>query len=217
MTIPPPAGNPPPDQPVVVEPGFEAVVQSFWQKNRSLILGICVVALLTIIVREGLQYYAANREEALRREYARVSGRPEQLTAFAAAHADHALGGVAYLELADARYIAADYGKAGENYQKAAGILKNSILLGRAKLGAAMSQLNAGQQAAAETELKAISAEATLPRGARAEAAYHLATLARDAGNAAEVGRLVGEINKIDPTGVWAQRAAILMGPQAQL
>jgi predicted negative regulator of RcsB-dependent stress response len=216
MTIPPPAGNPPPEQPVIVEPGFEVAVQSFWEKNRRLILTACAVALLAIVGREGWQYLEAEREQEVRGEYARASGQPERLAAFAAANANHALAGVAYLQIADSKYAAADYKQAAENYKKASAVIKNSILLGRAKLGAAMSQLNGGEQPAAESALKAISSDAALPRAARAEAAYHLATLAQEAGNAAEVARLVGEINKIDASGAWAQRAASLLGSPAR-
>jgi hypothetical protein len=216
MTIPPPAGNPPPEQPVIVEPGFEVAVQSFWEKNRRFILAACAVALLAIVGREGWQYLEAEREQGVREEYARTASQPERLATFAAANPDHALAGVAYLQIADSKYAAADYRQAGENYKKAAGAIKNSILLGRARLGAAMSQLNGGEQPAAESALKAISIDAALPRATRAEATYHLATLALQAGNSAEVARLVGEINKIDASGAWAQRAASLLASQSQ-
>jgi hypothetical protein len=218
MTIPPPAGHQTPDQPVTaIEPGFEVALQAFWDKNRKLVLAVCIAALLVIIGREGWQYYAAQREQSVRAEYARIADRPEQLVAFAAANADHVLAGVAYLQIADSKYVAADYRSAADNYKKAAAIVKNAGLLGRAKLGAAMSQLNAGDQAASEAALKAISADATLPRGTRAEATYHLATLAHDAGNASEVGRLLAEMNKIDANGIWAQRATALLAAQPGL
>jgi hypothetical protein len=74
-----------------------------------------------------------------------------------------------------------------------------------------MSQLNAGDKTAAEAALKAIGTDTALDKGVRAEATYHLASLAREAGNTAEVGRLVGEIGKIDPAGVWSQRATALV------
>lgn len=219
MTIPPPAGHQTPtsEQPATIEPGFEVAMHAFWEKNRKLVLTLCVVALLVIIGREGWQYYATQQEQSVREQYARVADRPEQLAAFAAANAEHPLAGVAYLQIADAKYVASDYRSAADNYKKAAAIIKNAGLLGRAKLGAAMSQLNAGDQAGAETALKTISADTALPHGSRAEASYHLATLANDAGNAAEVGRLLAEINKIDANGVWAQRAATLLAAKTGL
>jgi hypothetical protein len=214
MTTTPPVENKPQDQAAPIQPGLEVTMQVFWEKNRSLILGLCVVALLAVIGREGWAYYAAGQERDVREAYARTADRPEQLASFAKAHEGHALAALAYLRIADQRYAANDYRQAQENYAKAAGGLKNPALLGRARLGGAMSQLNAGDKAGAEAALKAIGADAGLAKGVRAEATYYLAAQAHEAGNAAEVTRLAGEIGKIDPSGVWSQRAtALLVGP----
>ena len=207
--------NPPVEQqsenkPVVVEPGFEVAAQAFWEKNRTLIFGLCAVALLAIIGVKGWEYFAAQHEESVRSDFAKAGDRPEQLAAFAAANADHTLAGVAFLRVADAKYAAGDYRAAQENYSKAATALKVPALSGRARMGAAMSQLNSSDKAAGEAALKAIASDATLLKGTRAEADYHLATVAHEAGNATEVGRLVIEINKLDGTSLWAERAATL-------
>lgn len=218
MNIPPPAGHQPPEQAAApAQPGFEEAAQAFWEKNRSLILMACAAALLVIIGREGWHFYAANQEQEVRAAYARADDRPEQLAAFAKTHAGHALAAVASLRIADQRYAAGDYRQALESYNQAVTGLTNAALLGRARMGAAMSQLNSGDKAAAETALKAISADAALTKGVRAEAAYHLASLAQEAGNAAEVSRLVSEIGKIDPAGVWSQRATMLVVNQPTL
>jgi predicted negative regulator of RcsB-dependent stress response len=213
----PPAENQSKVQPAaVIEPGFEIAAHAFWEKNRRLILLVCAIGLLAIIGRESWQYFAAQHEQGVRDDYARAADRPEQLAAFAAANSGHALSGVAYLRLADAKYTAADYRLAADNYNKAAASLKNSALLGRAKIGAAMSQMNNGDKAAGEAGLKGISADATLPKSVRAEATYHQASLASEAGNAAELSRLVAEAGKIDAGGVWAQRATILLAGKSE-
>ena len=212
MTTNPSAENQSPVQPTAaIEPGFEISAHAFWEKNRSFILMVCAAALLAIIGREGWQYYAAQQELGVRHDYARVADRPEQLAVFAGANAGHVLAGVAYLRLADTKYAAADFRSAMENYNKAAASLKHSALLGRAKIGAAMSQINGGDKSTGEAALKGIGADATLPKNVRAEATYHLATLAFDAGNAAEVSRLVTEVGKIELSGMWAQRATALL------
>jgi predicted negative regulator of RcsB-dependent stress response len=212
MITPPSAEKQPQDQSAVaIEPGFEIALHAFWERNRSVILAVCVAALLVILGREGWQYFATQHEQGVREEYAKVADRPDQLAAFAAANSDHALAGVAYLRLADSKYAAGDFRAAAEHYQKAAASLKNSALLGRAKVGAAMSLLNGGDKAAGETALKAIGNDVTLPTSARVEADYHLATLALEAGNAAEVSRLVAETGKIDAGNVWSQRATALL------
>ncbi len=211
MTTNPPAENQPQAQPATIEPGFGIAAQAFWEKNRQLVLMVCIASLLVVIGREGWQYYSKQHELSVRNDYAKVADRPEQLAAFAGANAGHALAGVAYLRIADTKYAAGDFRSAAENYTKAAASLNNPALLGRAKIGAAMSQINSGDKTAGETALKAVGAGAALPKSIRAEAVYHLATLAYDSANAAEVSRLVTEIGKIDAAGIWSQRATLLL------
>lgn len=212
MTTNPPVENQSQSQPAAAAPesGFEIAVQEFWQKYRTLVLAVVVLGLLVIVGREGWQYFAAQREESVRVDYAKAGDRAEQLTAFAAANSGHELAGVAYLRVADLKYTAGDYRAALENYNKAIANLKVVAVLGRARLGAALSQLNSGDKAASEAALKAIAADASLLKPARAEASYHLAAIAYEAGNQAEVSRLVGEINKLDTAGIWIERAAAL-------
>jgi hypothetical protein len=210
MTTNAPAEKPSENPVAAIEPGFEVAAQAFWEKNRSLILAVCALALLAVIGREGWQYFAAQHEQSLQADFARAGDRPEQLTAFAAANAGHPLAGAAYLRVADAKYAAGDFRAAADHYTKAAADLKSVAFLGRARIGAALSQLNGGDKAAATTTLKAIAADAALLKATRAEATYHLAALAYEAGNKAEVDRLVGEVAKLDVSGLWAERAASL-------
>lgn len=207
-----PPANPTPEgtTPVYV-PSLETAVHGFWAKNRQLILVLCVVALLAIIGREAWQYFAASREQAVQAEYAKIADQTAKLEGFANANAGHALAGVAWLRLADEKFAAGDFKTAAAHYQKATASLKNAILLGRAKLGTAVSQLNGGDRAAGEAALKAVGADATLDKGVRAEATYHLATFAADAGKADEVKKLADEVSKIDPLSTWAQRATLLL------
>ncbi len=215
MTTTPPAENQTKDQAAPIEAGLEVAAHAFWEKNRQTILIACAILLVAVIGREGWFYYAAQHEASIREDFARAADRPEQLAAFASANAGHALAGVAYLQIADGKYTAGDFRGALENYNKAVAALKNPGLLARARVGAAMSQVNSGDKAAGEAGLKAVQADATLPKGARAEAGYHLATIALDAGNSQEVGRLASEIGKIDAGSIWSQRASLLLVGQA--
>ena len=210
----PPANQSPQGAAPVYQPSLETAVHAFWARNRQGILTVCAVALLAIVGREGWQYFAASREEGVQTEYAKIADQTARLAAFADAHTGHALAGIAYLRLADEKFSAGDYKTAATQYQKAAGSLQNEALLGRAKLGAAMSQINSGDQAAGEATLKAISADITLAKGARAEAAYQLASLAAAAGKMDEVKRLADEASKIDAANSWAQRATLLLVSQ---
>jgi predicted negative regulator of RcsB-dependent stress response len=207
-----PPANPTPEgtTPVYV-PTLETAVHGFWAKNRQFILALCVAALLAIIGREAWQYFAASHEQAVQAEYAKIADQTAKLEAFANANSGHALAGVAWLRLADEKFAAGDFKTAAAHYQKATASLQNAILLGRAKLGAAVSQLNGGDQAAGAAALKAVSADITLDKGVRAEATYHLATFAADAGKADEVKKLADEVSKIDPLSSWAQRTTLLL------
>jgi tetratricopeptide (TPR) repeat protein len=207
----PPANQTPEGTTPVYQPVFETAVQSFWAKNRQGILILVAVALLAIVGREAWQWMADSREHELRADFAKTGDQPAKLEAFANSHAGHPLAGVAFLRIADDKFTAGDYKAAAAAYQKATASLQNPVLLGRARVGAAISQISGGDTAAGETALKAIGADATLDKGTRAEATYHLAALAADAGKADDVKKLAEEISKIDATSSWAQRATILV------
>lgn len=195
----------------VVESGFEAQVHAFWEKNRNLILLACVVVLLAIVGREGWRYFSAMREKGVQEDYAKAANKADKLLLFADEHAGHVLAGVACLQVADQKFEAADYKQATTLYSKAAGNLKNEALLGRARLGAAMSQISSGEKAAGEAALKTLGTDQSLLKSVRAEATYHLALLAYEEGKTDEVKRLIAEISKIDLGGTWSQRATALL------
>ncbi|MBI2496373.1 MAG: tetratricopeptide repeat protein, partial [Opitutae bacterium] len=137
-----PHGEKPADAPVV-EPGFEIAVHEFWDRNRNFILMLCAAALLVIAGREGWQYFANAREKDLQADYARVGDSADRLAKFADEHAGHALAGVAYLRVADEKFSAGDFKSAATAYQKATNSLRTDALLGRARLGAAVSRRGA--------------------------------------------------------------------------
>jgi predicted negative regulator of RcsB-dependent stress response len=195
----------------VVEPGFELALHEFWVRNRNFVLLLCAAALLVIAGREGWQYFADAREKDLQADYTKAGDSADRLAKFADEHAGHALAGVAGLRVADEKFSAGDFKTAAASYQKAEGSLKNEALLGRAKLGAAVSQLAGGDQAGGEAALKALSDNPALFKSARAEAAYHLASIAAGAGRADDVRKLAEQISLIDPNGPWAQRATMLV------
>jgi hypothetical protein len=195
----------------VVELGLETQIHAFWVKNRTLVLLACSAALLVVVGREGWQYFSAMHEKSVQEDYAKIGDKPDLLAAFADTNSGHALAGVASLQLADQKFEAADYKLAATLYTKAAGSLKNELLLGRARLGAAMSQISSGDIAAGEATLKAVGADQMLFKAVRAEATYHLASLASEAGRLDDVKKFVEEIEKIDLNGTWSQRAAMLL------
>lgn len=195
----------------VAEPGFEVTVQAFWNRNRGFIFLLGGIVLLAIVAREGWRYFSEMHEQSLQQDYAQATDQPEKLIAFADANSSHPLAGVAYLQVADRKFEAADYKEASTYYTKAAGSLKNEALLGRAKLGAAVSEIDGGDRVAGEAALKAVSADQSLSKSVRSEATYHLASLAYEAGQLDDARKLVEDVTKIDLGGPWAQRATMMM------
>ena len=196
--------------PAVVELPFEARFETLWINNRRFIYAILAAALVLVVGREGWNYVGAQRELAVQEGYSAATGNDTKLATFAAANTGHALSGAAFLSLADTKYSAGSYAAAADLYTKAQTNLTNGALAGRAGLGAAMSKLGSGDRANGEAALKALAADVAVFKAVRAEATYHLAALAAEAGNTADVTKLTEEISQIDPSGVWAQRGLVL-------
>lgn len=211
MTSQPPAENPHPDQaapaPVVGAAELAANVQTFWERNRTVVIGACVAGVLAIVAVEGWRLYAASRDRAVRQEFAQASADETKLGRFAAEHPSHPLAGAAHLTIADRKFEAGEFAAAAQSYAKAAAAPEIGVLGGRARLGEAISRILGGDRAAGEAALKALSADTAQPKPVRAEATYHLASIALEAGNKEEAAQLARQVSEIDPGGMWARRA----------
>ena len=188
---------------------FEDRLHLTWKKNGNFILAVCGLALLGIMGKGGWDYLAAQRELDVEKAYAAATT-PEQLKAFAAAHVDHALGGVAQLRVADEAYTAGKSAEALAGYEKVLTLIKDGLLATRAKLGRAMAKVQAGKSTDGAAELKLLANDASQLKGVRVEAAYQLASLAAASGNAADVQKLSDQLMQIDPSSPWTQRAVAL-------
>ena len=192
-----------------VAPSFEDRLRLFWEKNRHLALGVLAVVLVGIVAKGGWDYFAAQKELEIEQAFA-TAGTPEKLKTFAAAHADHPLAGVARLQLADQAYAAGKSAEAAAAYTQAAALLQSGPLAGRARLGLAMAQVQAGKTADGENALKQLLNDAAQPKAARAEAAYHLASLAFTQGRYEDARRYCGQVSQSDQGSPWVQRAMLL-------
>ena len=192
-----------------IAPTFEDRLRLFWEKNGTLVLVLCGLVLAGILAKGGWEYLQGQKENEIGRAYAAAST-PEQLKAFAAAHAGHSLAGIAQLRMADDAYAAGKSAEALAGYEQAAAAIKTGPLAARAGLGRALSKILAGKSAEGTAELKQLAGNASELKGLRAEATYHLASLAADGGNAAEVQTYSEQLMKIDPSSPWAQRAMAL-------
>ena len=187
-------------------PTFEDRLAMFWEKHARTVVAVIVIVVAALVARWLFGVFAERREMAIRADYA-AAGTPEELQAFAAAHPQAPLSGAAQLRLADLAYEAGNFTAARDGYQAAAALLAGQPLGARARLGAAIAPLQAGDLAAGKAALEALANDTAFVATLRAEAAYHLAVLARDAGDTAEATRWTTLVLSVDPEGLWSQRA----------
>ena len=188
---------------------FEDKLRLFWGRNRNTVLALCAGVVIAIAGKGGWEYLQHQKELEVGKAYAAATT-PEQLKTFAAGHDGHALAGVAQIRLADEAYKAGKSAEALAGYEKAQTTLKDGPLAARAKLGRALILVQSGKSAEAAKELKQIADDAKQFKAARAEATYHLTSLAVEAKDAAEAQKLVDQLMQIDVSSAWTQRAMAL-------
>jgi predicted negative regulator of RcsB-dependent stress response len=189
---------------------FEDNLQQFWQKNHVIVIALCVLVLAVILGKGGYEWYTARQEGDIETTYQNATT-PEQLRAFIKDHPNHPLAGIAELKLADDAFTANKGADALAGYERAAAILKNGPLAARAQLGRAQAKLQLGKTAEGTADLKQLVGDANQFKAVRTEAAYQLASMAVDAGNATEAQNYIAQLNQIDPTSMWARRAMSLL------
>lgn len=189
--------------------GFEEKLNLFWDKYRGAVVGFFVVVILLILGKAGWDYMTRQRELGVEKDYAAATT-PEQVKTFAAAHSGHTLAGIAHLRMADDAYAAGKTADALAGYEKAIAVLKDGPLVARAQLGRTLTKLQSGKAAEATTELQQMANDAKQFKGLRTEAAYHLASLAAEAGNGADVQKYSDQLMQIDPQSPWTSRAMSL-------
>ncbi len=194
----------------VSEPTFEEKVQVFWIENKNTILLTCALIVVVLVGKELVLHYIDRREKAIGVEFAQAENDAAKLAAFTAAHPDHKLAGLAWLAMGDIAFKAGNYTDAAADYAKAGPLTVGSAFGGRARIGEAFSQSLGGDKATAETSFKAIVDDMALPASTRAEARYHLAVIAVEAGRVEDARKELDELQSVDLQGAWLQRAMVL-------
>ena len=208
-----------------VEPPFEEQLRAIWEKkeNRTAVFVGCAVVILMILGWYGYKALAAQRENEIESTYSAAVS-PARLRAFAQEHPGHPLAGVACLKLADDACAAGNYAAAIGDYDKAAAALPGTPFGSRALLGKAVCQIRSDKIAEGMAALRRLADDTAQFKAVRCEAAYHLASLAFDTGDYAEVTRLADLVMQLDTGGVWAKQviqlrlhvpAAAASGPAA--
>jgi len=198
-----------PDDKTPVEPPFDEQLRIFWEKNHNALYLACALVVLAIVGRYVYETLAAQRETGIEAAYA-VATTPAKLQAFARDNASHPLAGAAYLKLADDACDAGNFAEAVINYGKAAAVLPGTPFATRALLGKAICQIQSGKTTEGTAVLRQLAEDAAQLRAVRGEAAYHLASLAFEAGDFGGVVKLTDLIMQLDTGGLWAQRSLLL-------
>ncbi|MFA5057376.1 MAG: tetratricopeptide repeat protein [Opitutaceae bacterium] len=198
-----------PEAKTEVTPPFDEQLRIFWEKNHNAIYLGCALVLLAIIGRYTYDMLAARREAGVEAAYAAATT-TAKLQAFVRENDRHSLAGAAWLKLADEAYTAGKFTEAMAAYDKAAAVLPGTPFATRALLGKAMCEIQSGRTTEGTAILRQLANDSTQLLGVRCEAAYHLASLAFDAGNFDDVVKLTDLIMQVDSSGTWAQRALLL-------
>ncbi len=196
------------DQEPVALP-FDEQMRVFWEKNHKAVYVACVLIMLAMVGRYAYDELAVRREAGIEAAFAAATT-PARIEAFARSHDNHPLAGAAWLKLADDAYAAGSYAEAITRYERAAEILRSTPFGARALLGKAVAQIQSGKTEEGTAALRKLADDQSQFRGIRCEAAYHLATLAFDAGSFDEVVKRTDQVMQLDSTGAWAQRAVLL-------
>lgn len=188
---------------------FEDRLYLFWEKYKGAVVLLCIALVVIIVGREGLRIWADVQDSRVQATFAEAAT-PEELRAFATDHRGHPLAGLALLDLADQAYRAGSYHQAAQDYSAAAAILTEPSLKARARMGEAVSHVRDGATAAAEPVLEGLARDASQLLAIRSEAHYHLAVLAREAGDYDRAREKADAILDLNPGGFWANRAQSL-------
>ncbi len=188
---------------------FDEKLQLFWAKYRSVVMGFCALVLVVIVGKGGWEYMERQKERDIEKAYAAATT-SDQLKAFISANGSHSLAGIAHVRLADEAYAAAKPADAIAGYEKAVALLKGTPLGARAQLGLALAKIKGGKAAEGVSDLQRLAGDAAQFKAIRTEAAYHLTSLAVEAGNVADAQKYSEQLMQIDPSSPWTQRGMSL-------
>jgi len=194
---------------VATAESFGEVLRHFWERNSNAVYVLCGLVLAGIVVKGGWDYMAAQKQIEIGQEYAAATT-PEMLRTFAASHEGIPLAGAAELSLGDMAYGDGRSADAVTAYEKAVAVLPAGVFASRARLGLAMSEVQAGRSSEGEAGLRQLSGDPSQTKAVRTEAVYQLASIAAAGGRADEVRRLAEQLVQIDPASPWTQRAFAL-------
>ncbi len=193
------------------EADFEDRMWLFWQNNKAGIIAAITIAVLGVVGINTWRMIQENQRVAMQTEYSSAAGDAAKLESFGAANGESMLGGLALLEAADAQYEAGEFAQAASLYQQSLLPLQESVVVYRARLGLAVSQLKAGQAAEGKGTLRSLLDSPSALASIRAEAGVELAQLELAEGNRDAAAQLLQRVQGLPYAEYWKARAAALI------
>lgn len=198
------------------EADVEDKVWLFWQRNKAVLIGGSILALIGVLAVQGYSFYQGQAEVALQNDYLEAN-KENTLETFGQANANKPLGAFALLESADKLYLNKEYSKAADLYGQAASGLTGTPFSGRAQLGEGIALIKDGKSEAGAAKLKLLTSDTSTLDSLRGEAAFNLALLALENGQVAEAKSMLDIIDTLPADSVWPQRAQALINNTPEL
>ena len=194
-----------PESDIPPDADIEERFNDFWKKNGAGIFGGIAIGALVVVGIQLFQYFDEKKEAALRDAFAETTTTEAKLQ-FAEEHAEHQLGALAQLQVADARYNEGNFQAAADNYSLAARGFMDPTLSSRALVGQGVSLLRAGSTEAGQSVLEAVALDPSALDVTRGEAAYHLAVSYWEVGDTERVSEVTDIILELEAP-YWVFRA----------
>lgn len=188
---------------------LEDQIYLFWERYKWHVVAAIVTIVAVVAGREVLAEMREAREAGVRAAFAEASAAGgARLMTFADENPGHPLAGIALLTRADELYSEGGYAEAGPLYTRAVEKLAGSPFQSRARLGGAMAQVRAGETDAGAAALQALVDNVAEFAGVRAEAAYHLATIAAERNDLERARALLDQAQNLDTFSfTWSRMA----------
>lgn len=205
-----PASGLNPDSDIPPDADLEERFNDFWKKNAGGIFGGIAIGAVLVVGIQLFQFFDEKKEAAVREAFLAAESVEGKL-AFAEANADHQLGALAQLQVADARFADGLFAEAAGLYADAAKVFEDPTLSSRALLGQGVSLIRSGSVESGQAVLQAVAVDTAALDQTRAEAGYHLAVSLWEAGNVERVAEVTEMILGMEAP-YWVFRANSLRG-----
>lgn len=187
------------------EADFEDKMWMFWNDNKAAIVGGSLLALFFVVGVQVLRWYQEDSVRSMQVAYAEASD-PAQKLAFAEKYKDESLAGVALMEVADEKYNAGEFIEAAGLYATAVEALEEATAQGRALLGQGVALIRGGDVDGGKRVLNELVDSDDALQSFKAEAIYHLASLAVQDKQYDAAKLLIAKMNTLDYGGIWASQ-----------